>query len=288
MTTAAFVAMMVTALTSFAMTVTTLMPFAMMMTAFVTFSVMMAMVVALGIGVIFQSSFSEGSRRSIRRSLYTGIELNSCISKRHLSTHTDTSADQSISLYRLQEACKSSVTASIGINDLLIDDRSLFNIIQLELFGMTEVLEDFSVFICDCDSHDICSFLDDLLIDLDRFVFTVSACDQQPFPIHKGVSDLFSCAVIDGSYRGPGNVHPGCTDFLCKTFVIQKSQCLKFVHGHLNAFCGCDVIRRETAIDRKLLYSTASEWSWHKHSFLTYVNISIISLMPYVNNEASF
>ena len=38
----------------------------------------------------------------------------------------------------------------------------------------------------------------------------------------------------------------------------------------MNAFSGCDVIRRKAAIDRELLYSAASEWSWHKFSFLTY------------------
>ena len=164
------------------------------------------------------------------------------------------------------------MTASIGIDDLLINDLPLFSIIQLKLLGMAEVLENLSVFVCNCNSHGICSFLNDFLIDLDRFKFTMSACNQQPFPVHKGVGNLFPCTVIDGSYRSPGNVHPGGTGFLGETLVIQKSQRLKFVYGHLNAFCGCDVIGRKAAIDRKLFYSSASEWSWHKLSFLTYVN----------------
>ena len=115
------------------------------------------------------------------------------------------------------------MTAPVGINDLLINDLTLFNIVQLKLFRMAKVLEDLSVFICDCDSHGMRSFLNDLLTDLDRFKFTVSACDQQPFSIHKSVGNLLPCTVIDGSYRGPGNIHPGGTGFLGKAFVIQKS-----------------------------------------------------------------
>ena len=115
------------------------------------------------------------------------------------------------------------MTASVGINGLFINDLTLFNIVQLKLFGMAEVLEDFSVFVRDCNSHGMRSFLYDFLIDLDRFKYTMSACDQQPFPIHEGISDLFPCAVINGSYCGPGNVHPGGTGFLGKAFIVQKS-----------------------------------------------------------------
>ena len=258
---AAFIAVMVTAF----------MAFAVVMPALVIFPLMMSMVVALGIRIIFQRSIRKGFCGGVRRTLNACIKLDPGIRKRRLRTHTNTSADQGVSLHRLQEAGKGAMAASVGINDLLIHDLTLINIIQLKLLGMTEVLEDFSVFVCDCDSHGICSFLNDFLIDLNRFKFTMSACNQQPFPVHKGVGDLFSCAVINGRYGRPGYVHPRGTGFLGKPLVIQQSQRLKFVHGHLDAFCGCDIVRREAAIDRKLFYSAASEWSWHKLSFLTYV-----------------
>ncbi len=246
--------------------------FTVMMPAFVTFTVMMVMVVAPGIRIIFQSSVSKSFRGSIRRSLNARIKLDPGIRKRHLRTHTNASADQGVRLHSLQEACKSAMTASVGVNNLLADDFTLFNIVQLKLLCMTEVLEDLSIFICDCDSHGMYSFLYDFLINLNRLVFTVSACNQQPFPVHKGICDFFPCAVISGCNGGSGNIHSGSTSLLCETFFIQQSQCLKFVNGHLNAFCGCDVVRREAAIDRELLYSAASEWSWHKLPFLTYVS----------------
>ena len=254
-----------------AVVVTAFMAFAMVMPTLVAFPVMMSMVVALGFGIVFQRSIRKGFRGGIRRSLNACVKPDPDIRKRRLRTHTDASADQGVSLHRLQEAGQRAMAASVGFHDLLIHDLPLFNIVQLELLGMSEVLEDLSVFVCDCDPHGICSFLSDYLIDLNWFKFTVSACDQQPFPVHKGVGDLFPRTVINGRYGRPGNVHPGGAGFLRKTFVIQKSQRLKFIHGHLDAFSGCDIIRREAAIDRELLYSAASEWSWHKFSFLTYV-----------------
>ena len=255
-----------------AVVVTAFMAFAMVMPTVVAFPVMLSMVVTLGIRIIFQRSIRKGFCGSIRRSLNACIKLDPGIRKRHLRTHADASADQGVSFHRLQEAGKGAMAASVGINDLLIHDLTLINIIQLKLLGMTEVLEDLSVFVSDCDPHGICSFLNDFLVDLNRFKFTVSTCDQQPFPVHKGVGDFFSRTVINGRYGRPGYVHPGGTGFLGEPLVIQKSQCLKFIHGHPDVFCGCDIIRREAAIDRKLFDSAASEWSWHKLSFLTYVN----------------
>ena len=63
------------------------------MPAFVTFSVMMVMVVALGIGIIFQRSICKGFRGSIRRSLNASVKLDPGVRKRRLRTHTDASAD---------------------------------------------------------------------------------------------------------------------------------------------------------------------------------------------------
>ena len=83
------------------------------------------------------------------------------------------------------------MTASVGINNLLINDLTLFNIVQLKLFGMAKVLEDFSVFVCDCNSPGKYSFLNDFLIDLDRLKFTVSACDQQSFPFTRASATFF-------------------------------------------------------------------------------------------------
>ncbi len=261
MTTFMMISVMMAAFMSFTMMVAASMSFTMMVTASMSLAVMMTVVVTSGVGIIGERSFRKSLCGVIRRALDSGIEHDSHIRKRCLGSHADPAADQSVCFYCLQETRKGAVSVPVGINNLLIHDLSIFDVIQLELFGVAKVLEDLSVFICNCNSHGIRSFPDDFLIDLDRSIFTVSACDQQPFPIHKGISNLFPCAVIDGCDSGPGNVHPGCAGFLGKAFLIQQSQCLIFVNSHMNTFCGCDVVGREAAIDRKPLYSAASEGS---------------------------
>ena len=197
--------------------------FAVMAPAVVAFAVMVVVVVAACVGVVGEPSLRKGPCRRVSGALNAAIEPDPGFGQGHLRAHTDAATDQRINLCCLQETRKSSMTASIGIDDLLINNLPLFSIIQLKLLGMAKVLEDFSVSICDCNSHNICSFLNDFLIDLDWFKFTMSACDQQPLPVHKSVGNLFPCTVIDGSYRSPGNVHPGGTGFLGKAFIIQKS-----------------------------------------------------------------
>ena len=86
-----FTVMMVAAF--LAVMVTAFMAFAMVMPTVVTFSVMMVMVVALGIGIIFQRSICKGFRGSIRRSLNASVKLDPGVRKRRLRTHTDASAD---------------------------------------------------------------------------------------------------------------------------------------------------------------------------------------------------
>ena len=176
--------MMATVMT-FSVVMTAFMLLAMMMSALMTFSVMMAtvmpltvmmaVVVAPGVRIIFQCAFSKCLCCSVCRFLNTCVKLDSGIRKRCLRSHADASADQGVRLHGLQEAREGAMAASVSINNLLINDLTLFNIIQFKLRGMAKVLKDLSVFVCDCNSHSICSFLDDFLIDLDRTAFTVSA-----------------------------------------------------------------------------------------------------------------
>ena len=66
--------------------------------------VMMLMMVAAGVRIICQSLGNEGLCRRIGRTLNTGKELDPCDSQRHLGTHTNTAADQSIHFSRFQES----------------------------------------------------------------------------------------------------------------------------------------------------------------------------------------
>ena len=168
--------------------------------------VMMPMMVTMCIRIILQISFGQSLCCIVRRALNSCIKFDSGICERHLCTHTNSSTDQNVCFYCLQKSSKCAVSASIGIYDLLIHDLSTLYVEQLELLCMAEVLEDFSVFIGYCDSHGILSFLNNDLFDFNRFKFTMPACDQQPFSVHKSICDLFSCAVINGCDSSPCNV----------------------------------------------------------------------------------
>ncbi len=121
--------MMMTAFMAFAMMVTAFISITVMVTAAMFFTMVMAVVVAPGVGIIFQSSFSKGFCSSIRRPPDTCVKPDPDIRKGHLRAHADTSADQRIRFYCLQEARESAVSASVGVNDLLTHDLAIFDVI---------------------------------------------------------------------------------------------------------------------------------------------------------------
>ena len=98
-------------------------------------TIMMLMVITMCIRIIFQMALCQSLRCLIGIALNSGIQLDASICQSHLSANPDASADQSI------------------------HNLSILCIIELELCRMAEVLEDFSVFISDCDSHCAASFL---------------------------------------------------------------------------------------------------------------------------------
>ena len=122
---------------------------------------MMSVVITVRVGIIFQISFGERFRRFVSRTLDSSIKFDSGIGECHLRTHSDPTADQGVHFCCLQKTGQCTMSASVGVYDLLIYDLSILNIVQLELLRVAEVLEDFSVFIGYCDSHGICSFLFD-------------------------------------------------------------------------------------------------------------------------------
>ena len=233
--------------------------------------VMMSMMITVSVRIILKCSCRKSFCRIIRRSLNTSIKFNSRVRQCHLSTHSNTATDQSVHFGCLKETGQRPMSASVCVYNLFSYDLAILCIIQFELLGMSEMLKDLSVFISDCNSHCVCSFLHNVLMKLNRFKFAAASRDQQPLPMNKGIRDFFPCTVIDCRDCGTSNVHSGGTGFLCETFIIQKTQGLKLVYRHLHALCGRYIVRRKAAIDRQLLYSAASDWSWHKLSFLTYV-----------------
>ena len=185
-------------------------------------AVMVFMMIAAGIRIILQVALRESFRRRVRRPLHAGIEFYTRIGQRHLCAHADTAADQCVNLRCLKESGQRAMSASIGVYYLFSRDPAILRVIQLELLRMSEMMENLSIFVGDCDSHTCTSFLHDCLINLNRFIFTASACDQQPLAVNKNIRDFFPCAVIYCRNRGAGDIHSRSAGFLCEAFVIQK------------------------------------------------------------------
>ena len=136
--------------------VTILMTMVSVMTAVTILMVMMSVVivmVAAGIWIKFQRALRQRLCRCVSGPFYTGVELDARVSQRHLRPHTDASADQGIDLCRLKEAGEGPVSVPIRVYYLLVYNVASFGVVQLKMFGMPEMLKDFSVFIRNCNSH---------------------------------------------------------------------------------------------------------------------------------------
>ena len=122
-------------------------------------AVMVLVVITTGVGIIFEVSSRKCLSRLIGRTLNARVELDSRVGERHLRTYADTTADQGVDLCGLKESRQQPVPAAVGVYDLLLDDFFILDIVQLELLRMAEMLENLSVFIGDCDSHNMISFI---------------------------------------------------------------------------------------------------------------------------------
>ena len=187
--------------------------------AVVSFPVVMAMVVTHGIRIVLQRSFRQSPRSRVSGSGDAAIKLDPCFRKRSLGAHPNASADHSVRLRRLQETCKRAMPASVGRNNLLSNDFPVFHIIELKLFGMSEMLEDLSVFVRYCNSHRVRSFLCDVLCSLIAKPI-ITAPDQKTFPVYQRFRCFASGAFIDGRHCGARHTHLFGTLLLGHSFPI--------------------------------------------------------------------
>ena len=112
----------------------------------VTASLMIVMIAA-DIRIITQAAGKKSCNCVIRISAAAAVKPDACLRQCVLSAATDAAADQSIDSVLNQKAGKSAMTAAIGIDHFCIGDRSVFHFINLKLFGVSEMLKNFSVFI---------------------------------------------------------------------------------------------------------------------------------------------
>lgn len=254
-----------------ALFVTVLMTALMMMSAGMTFTVMLVVMIAARIRIILQRTRRKRLCRFIRRTFYAGVQPDTGFCDGCPSHRADPAAKQDVRFCRFQKTCKSAVMDAVGVNDLFVHDPSFLDVVQFELLRLAEMLENFSVLIGDCDSHDGSSFPCDFLLNFKRFIFTATADDQQLLSVNKHIRNLFPRAVINRRDGGSGNMHPCRTFLLRQSVAVQKLDRLKLVNGHPNGFGIRNIIRGKTAIYRHLPDFSVFDRSRHRISFLTYV-----------------
>ena len=122
-------------------------------TAGMAFAVVV-MVIAADIGVKAQIAGQEISNSCIGIACAATVKLDASLCQCHLGTAADTAADQYVCMEAVQQACQGTVTAAVGIDHFRRYNGIVFYFVNLELLGVTEVLEDHTVSVSNCDSHD--------------------------------------------------------------------------------------------------------------------------------------
>ena len=193
------------------------------LTAVVLFSMMvLPMMRTLYIGIISQVSFCQCLGSFISTAGHAAIELDSCRCQRHLCAAANSAADQCIHIQRSEHASQSTVTAAVGIYNFRRDNLSILNIIDLKLSSVAKMLENFSVFIGNCNSHNGFSFRFFKQMVVSVFVAValtavryasitqavLAAPNHQWSALHQGIRQLFPGIGINELHRGTGNSHP--------------------------------------------------------------------------------
>ena len=189
---------------------------------------MVAVVIAFRIRIILQRSLCQCLRSCIRGTGYAAVKLNSGFGQCVPCSHTDAAADQRVHLCRFQKTGQRPVTAAVGGYDLLRNNFAVFYIIKLELFGMAEMLEDFSIFIGCCNSHNVNSFLDNVLCSMIGEPI-ITAPNQQPLSVHQCISDFSPGTLVDGRHGRAGNAHLFGALLLGHSLPVKQADCLVLI-----------------------------------------------------------
>ena len=123
--------------------------------AVITTGMAFAVMVAADVGIVVQVAGQECFHSVIGIAGNTAVELDAGLRQSHLRAAADAAADQNVNTAVEQEICQSAVTAAVGIHDLGGDDSTVFNIVNLELLGVAEMLENQLVCVSNCNFHGV-------------------------------------------------------------------------------------------------------------------------------------
>ncbi len=135
--------------------------------------------------------------------------LDAEVSQSNLSTGTDAAANHCVYVVGVEECCNSVMTAFFSRNDFSVNNLAFFNVKELELRCVTEMLTDFSVFVRRCNTHDVFSFWCNQFDPVvNSFVeFDVSAVNDERLAVDETVGNFLSCAFHDFTHGRARNIH---------------------------------------------------------------------------------
>ena len=102
---------------------------------------------------ILQFAAKIGFHRFVRVSRSSGAEFNAAVLQGCLGAAADTAADQDVDMVFLQQSRQGAMADTVGIEKGLLNDLSIFRIIDRERLRPSEMLENITVIIGYCNSH---------------------------------------------------------------------------------------------------------------------------------------
>lgn len=113
----------------------------------------MVVMVTSDVGVEVQLAGKKRQNRIVRVSGDTAPKNDARSLQRILCTAADPSADHQIYAVSLQKGRDCAVPAALCADDRRAEDSTVFHLIKLELLGVSEMLEDFSVIVGYRNTH---------------------------------------------------------------------------------------------------------------------------------------
>ena len=126
---------------------------AIVIAAGMAFAVVMVVMITFCKRIVNEVACCKSFSRFVSVAFDTAENFDAGLCERHLCAAADAAADQCINTESCEHTCESAVTAAERINNFRENDLAVFCGVELELFGVAEMLEDLAVFVCYCDFH---------------------------------------------------------------------------------------------------------------------------------------
>ena len=118
-----------------------------------TMAMLLVVMAASYVGIEFQRTIEQILDGFIGTARNAAIEVNRSGRQGLLGSAADAAGNDGIDFLGLQETDQGTVSLTIRADDIGFDDIPVFDIINLELRRMTEMLEYIPIFIRNCYSH---------------------------------------------------------------------------------------------------------------------------------------